>query len=133
MGSRSARRLTATKGIYLNHPIGITWLAFASALAWTATAADPAGSSSQTSSTSSTSPTQPPAAAAKAEKPPPMPLHQVEGNGGVFSTLSAYLVNPPRNGEPVGRPSVGFGYISMGLGSDLMSLTPTEAAWRTIL
>ena len=39
------------------------------------------------------------AAAAKAEKPPPLPLHQIEGNGGIFSTLSAYLVNPPRDGE----------------------------------
>jgi hypothetical protein len=47
-------------------------------------------------------------ASAKAEKPPPLPLHQIEGNGGVFSTLSAYLVNPPRDGEPVGRPAVGF-------------------------
>ena len=33
---------------------------------------------------------------AKVEKPPPLPLHQIEGNGGVFSTLSACLVNPPR-------------------------------------
>jgi len=49
----------------------------------------------------------------------PLPLHEIEGNGGVFSTLSAYLVNPPRNGEPIGRPSIGFGYINMGYGRDL--------------
>ncbi len=53
-------------------------------------------------------------ASAKSEKPPPLPLHQIEGNGGIFATLSAYIVNPPRNGEPVGRPSVGFAYVNLG-------------------
>jgi hypothetical protein len=120
-------------------------LAFASALAWTATAADPAGSSSQTPPASSTSPTQPPVAAdsasassgdpnttAKGEKPMPLPLHEIEGNGGVFSTLSAYLVNPPRNGEPIGRPSIGFGYINMGYGRDLVPMTLTETPWERL-
>jgi hypothetical protein len=69
---------------------------------------------------------------AKADKPPPLPLHQIEGNGGIFSTLSAYLVNPPRNGEPVGRPSVGFGYINIGHGRDLMALTLTETPWKRL-
>ena len=32
-------------------------------------------------------------APAKVEKPAPLPLHQIEGNGGIFSTLSAYVVN----------------------------------------
>jgi hypothetical protein len=77
----------------LNHPIRITSLAFASALAWTAAAAEPAGSSSDTSSTSSTSLSQPPVGAdsastssgdnnatAKAEKPMAFPLHEIEGN-----------------------------------------------------
>ena len=63
---------------------------------------------------------------AKSEKPPPLPLHQIEGNGGIFSTLSAYLVNPPRNGEPVGRPAVGFSYVDLGHGQDLEALTLTE-------
>ena len=129
----------------MSHYTRITSLAFASALAWTATAADPAGSSSQTSSASSTSPTKPPVAAdnpsaspadtqagAKAEKPMPLPLHEIEGNGGIFSTLSAYLVNPPRNGEPVGRPSVGFGYINMGHGRDLVAATVTETPWKRL-
>src|ERR1700690_2245076 len=52
-------------------------------------------------------------ASAKSEKPPPLPLHQIEGNGGIFATLSAYIVNPPRNGEPVGRPAVGFSYVDL--------------------
>ncbi len=62
----------------------------------------------------------------------PLPLHEIEGNGGVFSTLSAYLVNPPRNGEPVGRPSIGFGYIDIGYGRDLVALTLTETPWSRL-
>jgi hypothetical protein len=65
--------------------------------------------------------------AAKSEKPPPLPLHQIEGNGGIFSTLSAYIVNPPRNGEPVGRPAVGFSFVDLGHGQDLEALTLTES------
>src|ERR1035438_6347584 len=63
---------------------------------------------------------------AKSEKPPPLPLHQIEGNGGIFATLSAYIVNPPRNGEPVGRPAVGFAFVDLGHGQDLEALTLTE-------
>jgi hypothetical protein len=63
---------------------------------------------------------------AKTDKPDPLPLHQIEGSGGIFSTLSAYLVNPPRNGEAVGRPSIGFAYINIGHGQDLEALTLTE-------
>ena len=62
----------------------------------------------------------------------PLPLHEIEGNGGVFSTLSAYLVNPPRNGEPIGRPSIGFGYIDIGYGRDLAALTLTETPWKRL-
>jgi len=69
---------------------------------------------------------------AKAEKPPPLPLHQIEGNGGIFSTLSAYIVNPPRDGEPVGRPSVGFAYVDLGHGQNLEALTLTESPWKRL-
>jgi hypothetical protein len=68
----------------------------------------------------------------KAEKPAPLPLHQIEGNGGVFSTLSAYLVNPPRDGEPVGRPSIGFAYVNIGSGRNLEALTVTETPWNRL-
>jgi hypothetical protein len=63
----------------------------------------------------------------KAEKGPPLPLHQIEGNGGIFSTLSAYIVNPPRNGEIVGRPAVGFSYVDIGQGRNLEAFTLTES------
>jgi len=69
---------------------------------------------------------------AKAEKNPPLPLHQIEGNGGIFSTLSAYIVNPPRNGEPIGRPSLGFAYVNLGHGQNLEALTVTESPWERL-
>ena len=71
-------------------------------------------------------------AEAKTEKPAPLPLHQIEGNGGIFSTLSAYLVNPPRNGELVGRPSVGFSYVDVGHGRNLEAFTVTETPWKRL-
>lgn len=69
---------------------------------------------------------------AKAEKPPPLPLHQIEGNGGIFSTLSAYVVNPPRNQEWLGRPSVGFSYVHVGYGRNLEAFTLTESPWKRL-
>ena len=71
-------------------------------------------------------------APAKGEKPPPLPLHQIEGNGGIFSTLSAYIVNPPRDGELFGRPSLGFSYINLGHGQNLEALTVTESPWKRL-
>ena len=59
------------------------------------------------------------------EKGAPLPLHEIEGNGGVLTTLSAYIVNPPRNGEPVGRPAIGGGAISLGNGRVLVPATLT--------
>ena len=100
----------------MNYPARITLLALASALAWTATAAE----------------SQDTTDAAKPEKPMPLPLHELGGSGGLFSTLSAYLVNPPRNGEPVGRPAIGFGYIDIGYGRDLAALTLTETPWQRL-
>lgn len=72
------------------------------------------------------------AAPVKAEKPPPLPLHQIEGNGGIFSTLSAYLVNPPRDGEPIGRPAAGFSFVDLGYGRELYALTATETPWKRL-
>jgi hypothetical protein len=61
------------------------------------------------------------------DKPAPLPIHQIEGNGGVFVTMSAYIVNPPRNGAPVGLPSVGFSYANLGHQENLEALTVTES------
>ena len=37
---------------------------------------------------------------------PPLPLHTVEGNSGVFITSTAYLANPPAEGDVLGLPSL---------------------------
>ena len=66
------------------------------------------------------------------EKGAPLPLHEIEGNGGVLTTLSAYIVNPPRNGEPVGRPAIGGGFISLGDGRALVPVTATWSPWERI-
>jgi len=42
----------------------------------------------------------------KAGGPPPLPLHTVEGNSGVFITSTAYMANPPLGGDWLGLPSV---------------------------
>ena len=68
----------------------------------------------------------------KDEKGAPLPLHQIEGNGGIFSTLSAYLVNPPRNGELLGRPAVGFSFVDLGHGQNLEAFTLTETPWKRL-
>jgi hypothetical protein len=71
-------------------------------------------------------------APAAADKPAPLPLHQIEGNGGIFSTLSAYIVNPPRDGELVGRPSAGFAYLNLGSDKNLEALTITESPFKRL-
>jgi hypothetical protein len=42
----------------------------------------------------------------KPASPPPLPLHSIEGFGGVYLTETAYLVNPPTDGGTIGLPSV---------------------------
>jgi hypothetical protein len=103
-------------------------LALATATAPTLRAADDAQSAPQTNSP----PVAQTASAATTEKPAPLPLHQIEGSGGIFSTLSAYIVNPPRDGEPVGRPSVGFAFIDIGHGQNLEAVTLTESPFKRL-
>lgn len=62
----------------------------------------------------------------KAEKPPPVPLHQIAGDGGIFAALSACIVNPPLNGQLVARRSVGFGHVNLGQCRNLIAPTLTE-------
>ncbi len=60
-----------------------------------------------------------------ATDPPPLPLHQFEGGGGLFTTLQAYLVNPSPEGEFVGLPSFGYIHVNMGYSRHLEALTAT--------
>lgn len=70
--------------------------------------------------------------AASTEKPTPLPLHQIGGSGGVFITLSAYIVNPPRNNEVMGRPAVGFSYANLGHGENLEAPTISESPFKRL-
>jgi hypothetical protein len=104
-------------------PALVLALALAAATAPALRAADPAPPPSQTNTDLSQ---------ASAEKPAPLPLHQIEGNGGIFSTLSAYIVNPPRAGQSVGLPSVGFAYVNLGGDKNLEALTLTESPFKRL-
>lgn len=50
------------------------------------------------------------------KKPPPLPLIGIEGYGGVAITYSAYLVNPPKPGEFLAKPSVEVGAVGSPTG-----------------
>lgn len=45
---------------------------------------------------------------------PPLPLHQTEGNSGVFITQTAYLANPAEEGQTFGKPSVSSSFALLG-------------------
>jgi hypothetical protein len=66
---------------------------------------------------------------AEQQSPPPLPFHSVEGVGGAFSTSSAYLVNPAKEGDVFGLPSIGGIYVHVGNGRHLAALTVTETLW----
>ena len=54
----------------------------------------------------------PPAAPAPAAKAPPLPLHTIDGVGGVVITPIAYLVNPGAPGTVWALPSVSATYVN---------------------
>ena len=56
---------------------------------------------------------------------PPLPTHNVEGNSGVFITSTAYLVNPPEDGEVFGKPSFSTSFAAIGE-KDFESFAVTE-------
>jgi hypothetical protein len=52
------------------------------------------------------------APAPAAEKAPPLPLHTIEGVGGLVITPTAYLVNPGAPGTVIGKPSLSATYVN---------------------
>jgi hypothetical protein len=56
---------------------------------------------------------------------PPLPLHTIEGNSGVCLTSTAYLANPPEEGEIFGKPSVSMTGV-LAKEKDLQSLAVTQ-------
>ena len=55
----------------------------------------------------------------------PLPLHNIEGNSGVFITSTAYLANPPEEGKAVGLPSFSASGV-FGREKNLQSFAITE-------
>ncbi len=55
----------------------------------------------------------------------PLPLHTIEGNSGVLITSTAYLANPPEEGQIFGRPSISTSVV-FGHEKDLQSFAVTE-------
>ena len=61
-----------------------------------------------------------------ADTRPPLPLHGVEGYGGIATTYSAYLTNTAQEGEIFGNPSIGAGVLATEEGRVLGFATLTE-------
>ncbi|MGD2093627.1 MAG: DUF3034 family protein [Phycisphaerales bacterium] len=59
---------------------------------------------------------------------PPLPLHMIEGNSGVFITSTAYLANPAEDGEIFGLPSLSTSAVFAGE-KDLESFAITQNLW----
>lgn len=73
-----------------------------------------------------------PVLALSQDEPPPLPAHGIEGSGGIFATYCAYLVNPAKEGEIFGLPSVAFTYVNFGHSRDLNAFTITETLWDRV-
>ena len=68
--------------------------------------------------------------AAPKEKGAPLPLHTIEGYGGVLITPIAYLVNPNPNGD-IGLPSVSVTYVNARQ-KNVTSLSVTETLYGRV-
>ncbi|MCF6247844.1 MAG: hypothetical protein L3J69_10825, partial [Desulfobacula sp.] len=62
----------------------------------------------------------------------PLPLHGIEGYGGIAATYSAYLTNPASSGKVFGKPSFGAGGVAMAGGKFLGFATITETLWDRV-
>lgn len=73
-----------------------------------------------------------PAEAAEKSEGPCLPLHTIEGNGGHFSTMTAYMTNPAAEGEIFGDPSIGWIHVDLNHGKHLQAFTITETLWDCV-
>jgi len=73
------------------------------------------------------------AATAKAHpKPPPLPLHTIEGLGGTLTVPSAYLCNCGVPGTKCSLPSVSFTYLYFSGGKSLQAAAVTQTFFRRL-
>lgn len=68
----------------------------------------------------------------KPAKPPPLPLHNIEGVGGGLITPMAYLVNPGPEGTIVALPSASFSYLNTNHTKQLEIFSVTQTFLRRI-
>lgn len=61
----------------------------------------------------------------------PLPLQTVEGNSGVLLTPTAYLANPPAEGEKYGLPSI-MGAAGFMRNKDFVTFGVTENLWGRV-
>jgi len=73
----------------------------------------------------------PATAPAPPAKGPPLPLHTIEGVGGLAITPMAYLVNPGPKGTTVGLPSFSFTYVGAGA-KNIQSFAFTQTFFRRL-
>jgi len=62
-------------------------------------------------------------------KLPPLPLHTIEGVGGVLITPTAYLVNPGPEGTKIGLPTASITYVNLGKKS-IQAFAVTQTFFR---
>ncbi|MHC4789003.1 MAG: hypothetical protein ACYS8K_07340, partial [Planctomycetota bacterium] len=72
-----------------------------------------------------------PAEAPPADDGPPLPLHTIEGVGGLVLTPTALLVNPGPPGTVVGKPAVALHLGAIGH-KDFEAATFTWTLWRRL-
>lgn len=65
------------------------------------------------------------------EKSPPLPIHTIEGVGGLVITPIAYLVNPGPAGTTFGLPSISATYVNIGA-KDLETAAITETLFGRV-
>ncbi len=68
-------------------------------------------------------------AVAGTDEAPPLPLHGIEGYGGIAITYTAYLTNPAQDSATFGKPSVGAGAVFTDHNDYLGVGTITETLW----
>jgi hypothetical protein len=71
------------------------------------------------------------AAEEEAAEGPPLPLHTIEGVGGLVLTPTAYLVNPGPPGTVVGKPSFSLQYAMIG-DKDFQAAAVTWTFWERL-
>ena len=69
------------------------------------------------------------APAAAPAKGPPLPIHNIEGVGGMAITPMAYLVNPGPKGTQIGMPSFSFTHVQAG-SKTVQSFAITQTFFR---